>query len=116
MACGAGEQARIAVSSRVARRMKEPDREQIERALTTIATLHPQADVVTMGVAEAYVVAQPGEEQLYLAAQRRDALVEGDDYVTWVVTFREGEVVAASSFSSRACSTGRDAGKGSSVG
>jgi hypothetical protein len=93
--------------------MDAASEEQLQTALAAIAATHPDADVVRMGVAEQYAVAHPesrdvGSRLLYLNARRREALREGDEYVTWVVTLFRGEPVEVSFFRSRACSTGDD--------
>jgi hypothetical protein len=92
--------------------VNEPTTTEREAAIAFIARRHPSADVVVEGVADGYVVDTPDGSVLYLEARRRDAMNEGEHYVTWVVTFRGAEPVSAESFSSRACSTGKDAPSG----
>lgn len=86
--------------------MTPPTRAELDAALALIAATNPDADVLRAGVADAYKVEQPEGPVLYLTADERAALTEGDRYVTWVVTFRAGQPVEVASFHSRACSTG----------
>jgi hypothetical protein len=81
-----------------------PTADELDAALALIAQTHPDADVIAKGVADAHAVRRSDGVELYLSADDRGRLAPGDDYVTWVVTFRGGEPVAVSSFSSRACS------------
>lgn len=87
--------------------VKPPQREELDAALETIRASHPDADVLRLGVAEAWTTDEPGQRLLYLDAVRRDAMTAGDEYITWVVRFVGGCPVEASCFGSRACSTGK---------
>jgi hypothetical protein len=86
--------------------MTPPSPTDLETALALIARVHPDADVVRDGVADAYVVSDPEERLLYLDARRRADLTKGDVYRTWVVTFRGAEAVKVDFFESQACKTG----------
>jgi len=90
------------------RAMQPVSEEQLRVALEAIAASHPGADVLTAGVAEHYAVGSADALELYLNANRREALFEGDEYVTWVVTLFRGHATKVSFFRSRACSTGSD--------
>lgn len=89
--------------------MRPATDDELDAALALVSRLHPEADVTREGVAESYAVDHPDERLVYLSARRRDALHEGDVYLTWVVTFRAAEPVDVARFASRACSTGEDA-------
>jgi hypothetical protein len=88
--------------------VSEPSKRELDAAVALIAATHPDADVLTEGVAEAYADDHPDERLIYLGARRREALRAGDHYVTWVVTIRAGQPVDVARVGSRACSTGGD--------
>lgn len=83
-----------------------PSQAELDAALRAVAASHPEADVVRLGVAEAWTTDEPGQRLVYLDAKRRDDMGAGDEYTTWVVRFVAGAAVEASFFCSRACSTG----------
>ncbi len=86
--------------------MHSPSPAELEAALSLIAQVHPDADVVREGVGDAYVVEHPEQRLVYIDARRKADLEKGEVYRTWVVTFRGTEPVQVDFFESRACKTG----------
>jgi hypothetical protein len=73
------------------------------RALEAIAHHHPDAEVLTLGIGDAYAEDDGPRRVLHLEPRR--TCLAGEPYTTWVVTLVAGDVVAVERLVSRACRT-----------